>query len=95
MGFFLPSLLAPDAKLAHCAQAISSPKLVRGIHMPYSTKVIDKKDYLLCIIGGEATSLEDIIAHAEFLVIQARKFNQTRLLLDETALVMKIGRAHV
>lgn len=58
--------------------------------MPYSTKVIDKKDYLLFIIGGDATTLDEVITHAEFIVLQARKLNHTRLLLDETALVMNL-----
>jgi len=58
--------------------------------MPYSFSTIDKEDYLFFNVDGEANALDDIIAHAESVISQARKFKHTRLLMDETALVMNV-----
>lgn len=58
--------------------------------MPYSSVVIDKKDYLFFVIGGEVDALEDVIAHTDSIISQALKSQRNRLLLDETQLVMNI-----
>ena len=58
--------------------------------MSYSFSTIDKEDHLFFQVDGEANDLADVIAHAESIIFQARKFKHKRLLLDETALSMSI-----
>ncbi len=59
--------------------------------MPYTYTFIDKRDYLLCVTGGEVNDVASLISYSENIISETRKLNRPRLLIDDRALVVDLS----